>query len=90
MGFDECISYGMLVVSSVDVQRRDLIAAIQHAQRVLRILGVEDQIEGLVYCDYSLPNFACKPEPEFFHNVSMLCEYAALLPLCSLPTVSRL
>ncbi|THH32936.1 hypothetical protein EUX98_g1271 [Antrodiella citrinella] len=40
-----------------------------HAQRVLSILGVEDQIEGLVYCDYSMPNFACKPEPEFFQNV---------------------
>ncbi|KAH8105898.1 pyrimidine 5-nucleotidase [Cristinia sonorae] len=39
-----------------------------HAQRVLGILGVEDQIEGLVYCDYSLPNFACKPEPEFYEN----------------------
>ncbi|TCD68201.1 hypothetical protein EIP91_011373 [Steccherinum ochraceum] len=39
-----------------------------HAQRVLRILGIDDLIEGLVYCDYSLPNFACKPEPEFYHN----------------------
>ncbi|KAF9818319.1 hypothetical protein IEO21_02834 [Rhodonia placenta] len=37
-----------------------------HAQRVLRILGVEDQIEGLVYCDYSLPNFSCKPEAEYY------------------------
>ncbi|KZT12504.1 pyrimidine 5-nucleotidase [Laetiporus sulphureus 93-53] len=39
-----------------------------HAQRVLRILGVEDQIEGLVYCDYANPEFSCKPEPEYFHN----------------------
>jgi len=39
-----------------------------HAERVLRILGVEDQIEGLVFCDYSLLNFACKPEPEFYQN----------------------
>ncbi|PCH41095.1 pyrimidine 5-nucleotidase [Wolfiporia cocos MD-104 SS10] len=39
-----------------------------HAQRVLRILGVEDQIEGLVYCDYSKPDFSCKPEAEYYHN----------------------
>jgi len=39
-----------------------------HAQRVLRILDLEDQIDGLVYCDYTLPNFVCKPDPEFYHN----------------------
>jgi len=39
-----------------------------HARRVLQILQVEDQIEGLVYCDYSQPNFSCKPEPEFYHD----------------------
>ncbi|CCM03166.1 uncharacterized protein FIBRA_05288 [Fibroporia radiculosa] len=38
-----------------------------HARRVLRILGVEDQIEGLVYCDYSNSNFCCKPEAEYYH-----------------------
>ncbi|KAH9951640.1 pyrimidine 5-nucleotidase [Amylocystis lapponica] len=39
-----------------------------HAQRVLRILGVDDQIEGLVYCDYSDQNFSCKPETAFFED----------------------
>ncbi|KAI0921841.1 hypothetical protein AcV5_000677 [Taiwanofungus camphoratus] len=39
-----------------------------HAERVLHILGIEDQLDGLVYCDYSKPNFACKPEAEFFHD----------------------
>ncbi|KZT74335.1 pyrimidine 5-nucleotidase [Daedalea quercina L-15889] len=39
-----------------------------HARRVLRILGIEDQVEGVVFCDYSNPQFACKPEPEYFHN----------------------
>jgi len=39
-----------------------------HARRVLRILGLEDQIEGLVYCDYTLPNFTCKPEPEYYQD----------------------
>ncbi|KAH7914211.1 pyrimidine 5-nucleotidase [Hygrophoropsis aurantiaca] len=39
-----------------------------HASRVLRILDLEDQIEGLVYCDYEVANFTCKPEPEFYRN----------------------
>jgi len=38
-----------------------------HARRVLRILSLEDQIDGLVYCNYQQPNFLCKPEPEFYH-----------------------
>ncbi|OBZ70454.1 Uncharacterized protein C24B11.05 [Grifola frondosa] len=39
-----------------------------HAQRVLHILGIEDQIEGVVYCDYANPEFSCKPEEEFYQN----------------------
>ena len=39
-----------------------------HAHRVLQILQIEDQIEGLVYCDYKQPNFSCKPEPDFYHE----------------------
>jgi len=39
-----------------------------HAQRVLRILGVDDLFEGLVFCDYANPQFACKPEPEYFYE----------------------
>jgi len=39
-----------------------------HAKRVLSILGITDQFEGLVYCDYASPRFACKPETEFFNN----------------------
>lgn len=41
----------------------------KHAQRVLRILNVEDLVEGLVYCDYAQPNFVCKPEFAFYHDV---------------------
>ncbi|RDB22848.1 Uncharacterized protein C24B11.05 [Hypsizygus marmoreus] len=37
-----------------------------HAQRVLRILQLEDLIEGLVFCDYEMEDFVCKPEPEFY------------------------
>ncbi|KAI0750739.1 pyrimidine 5-nucleotidase [Daedaleopsis nitida] len=41
-----------------------------HASRVLRILGIDDLVENIVFCDYSDPEFNCKPEPEFYHNVS--------------------
>ncbi|KAF4619866.1 hypothetical protein D9613_005308 [Agrocybe pediades] len=37
-----------------------------HAERVLRILKLDDLIDGLVYCDYTMQNFVCKPEPEFY------------------------
>jgi len=43
-----------------------------HARRVLRILQLEDQIEGLVFCDYAQHDFACKPEPEFYVAVRFL------------------
>ena len=45
-------------------------SCLQHASRVLRILGVDDLVEGIVFCDYSNPEFNCKPEPEFYQNVS--------------------
>jgi len=37
-----------------------------HAQRVLKILNVDDLVDGLVFCDYSDKDFSCKPEREFF------------------------
>lgn len=43
----------------------------QHAQRVLRILHLEDLIDGLIFCDYAEPNFVCKPEPEYYHQVRL-------------------
>jgi pyrimidine and pyridine-specific 5'-nucleotidase len=39
-----------------------------HALRVLKILGLDDQIEDIVYCDYTRPEFPCKPEPEYYHE----------------------
>jgi pyrimidine and pyridine-specific 5'-nucleotidase len=29
----------------------------------------EDQIEGIVYCDYTEPRFECKPDPGFYRKV---------------------
>ncbi|KIY49296.1 pyrimidine 5-nucleotidase [Fistulina hepatica ATCC 64428] len=39
-----------------------------HAERVLRILNLEDQIDGLIFSDYREENFVCKPEAEFYHR----------------------
>ena len=41
----------------------------QHAMRVLKILNVDDLIDGLVFCDYSDPNFSCKPEQGYYDRV---------------------
>ena len=54
----------------------------QHAQRVLRILGLEDQIEGIVYCDYRIPDFVCKPEPEYY---KMVCALSTSTPFLLIP-----
>ncbi|TFY59687.1 hypothetical protein EVJ58_g5632 [Rhodofomes roseus] len=53
-----------------------------HAKRVLGILGVEDQVEGVVFCDYSNPQFACKPEPEYFHNAMQKANLQDLSKCC--------
>ncbi|KAH8999234.1 pyrimidine 5-nucleotidase [Lactarius akahatsu] len=37
-----------------------------HAERVLKILGLRDQIEGVVSCDYHEENFPSKPQPAFY------------------------
>lgn len=38
----------------------------QHAKRVRRILKLDDLVEGIVYCDYRVKDFVCKPEAEYF------------------------
>lgn len=44
---------------------------LQHAERVLKILKLSDLIDGLVYCDYTIPDFSCKPEAEFYQMVRL-------------------
>ncbi|KAJ6598962.1 pyrimidine 5-nucleotidase [Mycena vulgaris] len=39
-----------------------------HAERVLRILNLDDQIDGLIFCDYQQPNFVCKPDAQYYHQ----------------------
>lgn len=50
---------------------------LQHAERVLKIMELRDQIEGIVFCDYADKNedLICKPQPAFYHRVGafVLC-----------------
>lgn len=32
-----------------------------HGQRVVKLLGIDDQFEGLTYCNYAAVPFVCKP-----------------------------
>ncbi|EME86100.1 uncharacterized protein MYCFIDRAFT_64757 [Pseudocercospora fijiensis CIRAD86] len=41
-------------------------AYINHAKRVIRLLGIEDLFEGVTYCDYAAPTLLCKPDPDMF------------------------
>jgi pyrimidine and pyridine-specific 5'-nucleotidase len=41
-------------------------AYVTHGKRVVRILGVDDQFEGLTFCDYAAETMLCKPAPEMF------------------------
>ncbi|KAJ1965276.1 suppressor of deletion of TFIIS [Dipsacomyces acuminosporus] len=44
-------------------------AGLEHAKRVLRCLQIDDLFEGITFCDYSEPNFPCKPEPPAYERV---------------------
>jgi len=43
-------------------------AFLPHGQRVLQLLGIEDQIDGLVACDVESPEVVCKPRPEYYYQ----------------------
>ncbi|EPZ31299.1 pyrimidine 5-nucleotidase [Rozella allomycis CSF55] len=43
-------------------------AGLKHAKRVLRLLEIEDQFEGITYCDYTKIDFPCKPESSAFEK----------------------
>ncbi|KAK9237509.1 HAD-like domain-containing protein [Lipomyces kononenkoae] len=39
-----------------------------HASRVIKALDIEDQFDGVTYCDYNEPILICKPKPEMFER----------------------
>lgn len=41
-------------------------AYINHAKRVVKLLGVEDLFEGVTYCDYGMLPLVCKPNQEMY------------------------
>lgn len=41
-------------------------AYVNHAQRVVKLLEIEDLFEGLTYCNYSEVPFLCKPQPAMY------------------------
>jgi pyrimidine and pyridine-specific 5'-nucleotidase len=43
-------------------------AYINHGQRVVKLLGIEDLFEGITYCDYAAEKLLCKPDPRMFEK----------------------
>lgn len=46
-------------------------AYITHAQRVVRLLGIEDIFEGITYCDYRKMPLVCKPYTEMYDKAEI-------------------
>lgn len=46
-------------------------AYITHAQRVIRLLGIEDMFEGITYCDYDKNPIRSKPHPEMYEKAEI-------------------
>ncbi len=43
-------------------------AYINHGERVIRLMEIEEFFEGITYCDYSSVPLVCKPHPDMFHK----------------------
>ncbi|KAI2635223.1 Haloacid dehalogenase-like hydrolase-domain-containing protein [Xylaria nigripes] len=41
-------------------------AYVNHARRVVKLLGIDDLFEGLTFCDYESLPFVCKPNPNMY------------------------
>jgi len=41
-------------------------AYVTHGKRVVRILGIDDQFEGITYCDYGASPMLCKPDERVY------------------------
>lgn len=41
-------------------------AYINHAKRVVKLLGIEDLFEGITYCDYGILPLVCKPGQDMY------------------------
>jgi pyrimidine and pyridine-specific 5'-nucleotidase len=43
-------------------------AYVNHAKRVVKLLGVDDLFDGVTFCDYSEPKLVCKPNTEMWEK----------------------
>lgn len=41
-------------------------AYVNHGNRVVKLLGIDDLFEGITYCDYARMPLICKPEPAMY------------------------
>ncbi|TRX89018.1 hypothetical protein FHL15_010037 [Xylaria flabelliformis] len=46
-------------------------AYVNHARRVVKILGIDHMFEGITYCDYTTLPFVSKPQEEMFAKAMM-------------------
>jgi pyrimidine and pyridine-specific 5'-nucleotidase len=46
-------------------------AYITHAQRVIKLLKVDDLFEGITFCDYSQPPLICKPSQDMYEKAEI-------------------
>ncbi|PNP51945.1 hypothetical protein THARTR1_07154 [Trichoderma harzianum] len=43
-------------------------AYVTHGKRVVKLLGIDDQFEGLTFCDYAEMPLVCKPHPDMYRK----------------------
>ncbi|KAF9364348.1 hypothetical protein BGX34_001778 [Mortierella sp. NVP85] len=58
------------MIESLNVEKKWLFtnAGKKHALRVIDRLGLNGCFDGLTYCDYTVPDFDCKPEKKAFER----------------------
>jgi len=44
-------------------------------------LKIDDLVEGVVYCDYLVKDFVCKPEPEYYEMVGSITDASLLIEI---------
>ncbi|KAF8952502.1 hypothetical protein BGZ52_005827 [Haplosporangium bisporale] len=58
------------MIKSMNIEKKWLFtnAGKEHAERVIKCLGLEGLFDGLTYCDYNDKAFTCKPDADSFHK----------------------
>ncbi|KAF9336153.1 hypothetical protein BG006_009564 [Podila minutissima] len=58
------------MIKSMNIEKKWLYtnAGKQHAERVVKFLGLEGLFDGLTYCDYNDKAFTCKPDADSFRK----------------------